>query len=81
MQLGRYGTEQKEDLLKSRTGSIESSTCSTSSLSKARTIWNIPSTAWMCERKALPSPSPCEAPLIRPAMSVTWRLGWDVSWI
>lgn len=61
------------DLLKSRTGSIESSTWSTSSLSNARTMWNIPSTAWMWERKAFPRPSPWEAPLIKPAISVTWR--------
>ena len=34
-------------------------------------MWKMPSTAWMCERKALPRPAPSLAPLTRPAMSVT----------
>ena len=98
-----------------RTGSTESSTCTISSFSKARTRWKIPSTAAMCDRKAFPSPAPVQfvvyvytigvrtdprttttytytlaqpagrralllltdvpslAPLMSPAMSVTWR--------
>lgn len=31
----------------------------------------MPSTAWMCERNALPSPAPSLAPFTSPAMSVT----------
>ena len=31
----------------------------------------MPSTAWICDKKAFPSPAPSEAPLMSPAMSVT----------
>ena len=39
--------------------------------SKARVMWKIASTERICERKALPSPAPVDAPRTRPAMSVT----------
>ncbi len=38
-------------------------------LSKQRTTCAIASTSRMCERNLLPSPSPCEAPATRPAIS------------
>ena len=41
--------------------------------SKTRMMWKIASVAEMCERKALPRPSPDAAPLTRPAMSMTCR--------
>merc|ERR1719330_222711 len=55
----------------SLTGSTVSSAWMTSSSSNARMTWIMPSTAWMCDRKALPKPSPLEAPEMRPAMSTT----------
>mmetsp|Transcript_17377 Transcript_17377/g.34898 ORF Transcript_17377/g.34898 Transcript_17377/m.34898 type:complete len:215 (+) Transcript_17377:523-1167(+) len=58
---------------RSRMGSTESSTCTISSLSKALRTWKMPSTAAMCERKALPRPAPSAAPLMMPAMSQTER--------
>mmetsp|Transcript_10567 Transcript_10567/g.35030 ORF Transcript_10567/g.35030 Transcript_10567/m.35030 type:complete len:232 (-) Transcript_10567:395-1090(-) len=58
---------------KSRTGSTVSSTCVTSAESNARTTWKRPSTAWICDRKALPKPAPSDAPRIRPAMSTSCR--------
>mmetsp|Transcript_14392 Transcript_14392/g.18195 ORF Transcript_14392/g.18195 Transcript_14392/m.18195 type:complete len:215 (-) Transcript_14392:255-899(-) len=67
---------------KSRMGSTSPSLWMTSSLGKALTTWKIPSTAWMCDRKALPRPSPSWAPATRPAMSkmeidaATLERGW-----
>jgi hypothetical protein len=38
-----------------------------------RQRWKMPSQALMCERKALPSPWPSDAPLTKPAISTTLR--------
>ena len=38
-----------------------------------RQRWNMASQALMCDKKALPSPWPSEAPLTKPAMSTTLR--------
>ena len=35
--------------------------------------WNMASQALICDKKALPSPCPSEAPLTRPAISTTFR--------
>lgn len=56
---------------RSCTGSIRSSTCVMSGSSKVRHTWKIPSTAAMCDKKALPRPSPSAAPRTKPAMSTT----------
>mmetsp|Transcript_14098 Transcript_14098/g.34765 ORF Transcript_14098/g.34765 Transcript_14098/m.34765 type:complete len:215 (-) Transcript_14098:9-653(-) len=54
---------------RSATGSTRSSTWITSASSNALHTWKMPSTEEMCDRNALPRPSPLDAPLTRPAMS------------
>ena len=69
----------------SRAGSTLPSTWIMSSFSKQRTTWIIASTSRMWERNLLPSPSPFEAPLTRPAMSTNSIVagviftGWYIS--
>ena len=53
----------------SRTGSIVPSTCVMLSFSKQRSTWMIASVSRMLARNLLPSPSPLDAPLTRPAIS------------
>mmetsp|Transcript_58133 Transcript_58133/g.165240 ORF Transcript_58133/g.165240 Transcript_58133/m.165240 type:complete len:200 (+) Transcript_58133:674-1273(+) len=53
----------------SRAGSTEPSTCTMSSFSKQRTTCTTASTSLMLLKNLLPSPSPLDAPLTRPAMS------------
>jgi hypothetical protein len=36
----------------------------TSSDSKARMTWKMPSTAWMCDKNAFPSPAPAKPPSV-----------------
>src|SRR6185437_916158 len=50
-------------------GSILPATCTMSGCSKHRTTCAMASTSRICERNLLPSPSPCDAPATRPAMS------------
>ena len=45
-------------------------TCVTFSSSNARTTWQIASTSRICDKNLLPKPSPLEAPLTIPAISV-----------
>ena len=76
-------------IVRSRIGSTSPSTCDAASpsivSSKTRTTLKMASVALMCERKALPKPSPSAAPLTRPAMSTTERkagtsdFGWNFS--
>ena len=60
----------------SRTGSTLPETCVTSESSKQRSTWAMASTSRMLARNWLPSPSPFDAPLTRPAMSTnsSWVL-------
>lgn len=51
-------------------GLISPSSWIISSFSKALTTWNIPSTAYICDKNAFPKPAPSLAPLTNPAMSV-----------
>ena len=53
----------------SRLGSTPPMVCTTSGSLKSRTSIMTASTSRMCERNLLPRPSPCAAPLTRPAMS------------
>lgn len=55
----------------SLTGFTSASVWVTSSSSKARTTWKIPSTYLMLLKKWFPSPSPLEAPRTNPAISTT----------
>ena len=63
MVLGVAGKAHEWMMSRSATGSTLSSTCTTSASSNARQTCIMPSTSWMCDRKALPRPSPCAAPL------------------
>lgn len=49
-------------------------TCVTFSSSNARTTWQIASTSRICERNLFPKPSPLEAPLTIPAISVNSKV-------
>ncbi len=53
----------------SRSGSTVPSTCIKSLFSYIRTTSAIASVSRICERKALPRPSPADAPLTSPAIS------------
>ena len=61
------------------------STCVISSFSKQRTTWMIASTSLICDKNLFPNPSPCDAPLTRPAISTNSIVagvnlsGWYIS--
>ena len=49
-------------------------TCVTLSSSNARTTWQIASTSRICDKNLFPNPSPFEAPLTIPAISVNSKV-------